>query len=110
MLSFSVSSFERRLFLLAIAKLGDYLSLYGVSVLHRSERRGVPRVGGLPGGIMLIVRGCPSVSVEARSPPSTWFEFFLGAPAEGRNSPAANPKESVGRKATCFPPHACITI
>ena len=28
MLSFSVSSFERRLFLLAIAKLGDYLSPY----------------------------------------------------------------------------------
>ena len=35
MLSFSVSSFERRLFLLAIAKLGDYLSLYGVLVIGR---------------------------------------------------------------------------
>ncbi len=35
MLSFSVSSFERRLFRLAMAKLGDYLSLYGVLVIRR---------------------------------------------------------------------------
>ena len=56
MLSFSVSSFERRLFLLAMAKLGDYLSPYWVSVLHRSERRGVPRVGGLPGVFRGVAR------------------------------------------------------
>jgi len=36
MLSFSVSSFERRLFLLAIAKLGDYLSLYGAPGMRRA--------------------------------------------------------------------------
>ena len=85
-----VCALEHRLFLLAMAKLGDYLSPYGVSVLHRSERRGVPRVGGLPGGIMLIVRGCSSVSVEARPPPTIRFEFFLGTPAEGRNIPASS--------------------
>lgn len=36
MLSFSVSSFERRLFRLAMAKLGDYLSLYGAPGMRRA--------------------------------------------------------------------------
>ena len=35
MLSFSVSSFERRLFRLVLAKFDDYLSLYGVLGIRR---------------------------------------------------------------------------
>ena len=35
MLSFSVSSFEHRLFRLVLAKFDDYLSLYGALVIRR---------------------------------------------------------------------------
>ena len=49
MLSFSVSSFERRLFRLAMAKLGDYLSLYGVLVIRRADAVVCRVFAGFPG-------------------------------------------------------------
>ena len=51
MLSFSVSSFERRLFRLAMAKLGDYLSLYGVLVIRRADAVVCRVFAGFPGEI-----------------------------------------------------------
>ena len=103
MLSFSVSSFERRLFRLVLAKFDDYLSLYGALVIRR--------VGVW---FSLVFIGIPWVFCmslkEVAALPADRCGIFLGTAAGCCNNSENNPKENVGQKATCFPPHACVTI
>lgn len=69
MLSFSVSSFEHRLFFLALAKLGDYLSLYGAPGMRRAVM-----------WFSLVAIGIPWVFCmglkEAATPPADRSGFF----------------------------------
>ena len=102
MLSVSVSSFERRLFCLAMAKLGDYLSLYGVLVIRR--------VAVWFPLCLLVSRGFLYEPGGSSYPARRLIWNFSGSPTNCRNIPAGNPKESVGQKATCFLPHAAVTV
>lgn len=69
MLSFSVSSFEHRLFRLVLAKFDDYLSLYGALVVRRAVIWFPPVFIGIPWVLCMSLK-------EAATPPADRYGIF----------------------------------